>query len=275
VEPAVVTLLQLVVLALVQGITEFLPVSSSGHLVLTSQLLGWPDQGLTMDVAVHGGTLLAVIVYFWRDLMRILVGLGESGSQSTRPLFGMLILATIPVGLAGFVLHQLGADVLRNPEIIAWATLVFGLALWGADRFGMTVRRIEHMTWGAALTIGIAQVLALLPGTSRSGITMTAARVMGFEREAAARFSLLLSIPVIGAAALLAVLDLIEAGDPVLSRAAAVAAALSFVSALVAIWAMLAWLKRASFTPFAIYRVILGCLLLYWVYAMGAGPLQG
>ena len=266
-------MLQLVVLALVQGITEFLPVSSSGHLVLTSRLMGWPDQGLTVDVAVHGGTLLAVIVYFWRDLVRILVGLGESGSQGTRGLFGMLVVATIPVGIAGFLLHEAGPDVLRNPEIIAWTTIGFGLVLWGADRFGMTVRRIEHMTWGSALLIGLAQVLSLVPGTSRSGITMTAARIMGFEREAAARFSLLLSIPVIGAATLLAVLDLIEAGDPVLSRDAAIAAGLAFVSALVAIWAMMAWLRRASFTPFAIYRLLLGGFLLYWLYAMDGASL--
>jgi len=260
-------MLQLVVLALIQGITEFLPVSSSGHLALVSPVMGWQDQGILIDVAVHGGTLAAVIVYFWRDLIKILVGLGESGSRSTRPLFGMLVLATIPAGAAGYALHAYDPELFRNPAIIAWTTIGFGILLWGADRFGMTVRRIEHMTWGSALIIGLAQVLALVPGTSRSGITMTAARIMGFEREAAARFSLLLSIPLIGAAALLAVLDLREAGDPVLSQEAGIAALLSFLAALVSIWAMMAWLRRASFTPFAIYRIILGAALLYWIYA--------
>ena len=266
-ESTVVTMLQLVVLALIQGVTEFLPISSSGHLALVAPLTGWQDQGILIDVAVHGGTLAAVIVYFWRDLMKILTGLGERGSQSTRPLLGMLILATLPAGAAGYALHAIDPELFRDPAIIAWTTIGFGILLWAADRFGMTVRRIEHMTWGSALIIGLAQVLALVPGTSRSGITMTAARVLGFEREAAARFSLLLSIPLIGAAALLAVLDLREAGDAVLSQEAAIAAVLSFLAALVSIWAMLAWLRRASFTPFAIYRVILGLALLYWIYA--------
>ena len=260
------TMLQLAVLALVQGITEFLPISSSGHLVLTSRVFGWPDQGLSIDVAVHAGTLLAVVVYFRRDLARIVAGLGETGQASTRPLAGMLAVATVPVGAAGLVLHEVAPQGLRDPAMIAWATIGFGLVLWGADRFGMTLRRIEHMTWGAALTIGLAQVLALIPGTSRSGITMTAARVMGFEREAAARFSLLLSIPVTAAAALLAGLDIHRVGDIRLTEAALIAAGLAFVAALVAIWAMLAWLRRSSFMPFVIYRIVLGVALLVWLY---------
>jgi len=261
-----VTLLQLAVLALVQGITEFLPISSSGHLILTSQVLGWPDQGLAIDVAVHFGTLLAVIVYFWRDIMRILGGLTESGAANTRALAGMLIVATIPVGAAGFALHEYGQEALRDPAIIAWATLGFGIVLFVADRFGMTLRRMEHMTWSSAIVIGLAQVLALIPGTSRSGITMTAARVMGFEREAAARFSMLLSIPVIAASALLIGLDVIESGNFALTRDILVSAAMAFVSALVAIWLLMAWLRRATFTPFVIYRVALGLGLLAWVY---------
>ncbi|MBT5432984.1 MAG: undecaprenyl-diphosphatase, partial [Rhodospirillaceae bacterium] len=121
------TLLQLAVLAIVQGITEFLPISSSGHLILTSQVLGWPDQGLQIDIAVHAGTLLAVIVYFWRDIMRILTGLTETGRANTRPLAAMIIVATIPVGVAGFALHKFGQEGLRDPAVIAWATLGFGI----------------------------------------------------------------------------------------------------------------------------------------------------
>lgn len=260
------TLLQLAVLAIVQGITEFLPVSSSGHLILTSQVLGWQDQGLSIDIAVHAGTLLAVIVYLWRDILRILGGLAESGAESTRPLAGMIIVATIPVGIAGFVLHEVGQESLRDPEVIAWATLGFGILLLVADRFGMTLHRMEHMTWSSAIMIGVAQVLALIPGTSRSGITMMAARFMGFEREAAARFSLLLSIPVIAAAALLAGKDVYDSGDLALSQATLLAAGMSFVAAMFAIWLMMAWLKRATFTPFVIYRLILGVGLLAWIY---------
>ena len=258
-------MLQLVVLAVVQGITEFLPISSEGHLILTSKVLGWPDQGLMIDLATNAGTLAAVIVFFWRDLMHLLKGLGERGPQSTRPLVGMLIAATIPVCIVGYAIHEIGPDFLRQPWIIASTTLGFGIVLWLADRFGMTVRRIEHMTWGSAMAIGLAQVLALLPGTSRSGITMTAARVMGFEREAAARFSLLLSMPVAGAAVLLGVLDIRAADSAALTSDALIVAAISFVTALIALWAMMAWLRVHSFTPFVIYRLLLGAALFVWI----------
>ncbi len=260
------TLLQLAVLAIVQGVTEFLPVSSSGHLIVTSRLLGWPDHGLAIDIAVHAGTLLAVIAFLWRDIARILGGLTVAGAGGSRRLAAMLTLASLPVGGAGFALYSFGQEGLRDPAVIAWATLGFGLLLYGADRFGMTVRRMEHMTWGAALAIGLAQVLALVPGTSRSGITMTAARFMGFERTAAARFSLLLSIPAIAAATLLAGLDLHGGGDAAAMRQALWAGAMAFASALAAIWLMMAWLKRATFTPFVVWRLVLGAGLLAWVY---------
>ena len=262
------TTLQLVVLAVVQGITEFLPISSEGHLIITSQVLGWPDQGLAIDLATNAGTLAAVIVFFRRDLIALLVGLGERGSQSTRPLVGMLIVATIPAGLVGLLLDStIGQESLRHAWIIATTTLVFGIVLWLADRFGMTVRRVEHMTWRSAIFIGFAQVLALIPGTSRSGITMSAARIMGFEREAAARFSLLMAIPLIGAAVLLGVLKIRDAADAALTGSALMVAGIAFVTALVALAAMMAWLRRASFTPFVIYRLLLGGGLLLWLYA--------
>jgi len=259
-------LLQLAVLALVQGITEFLPISSSAHLILVPALTDWPDQGLVIDVAVHVGTLFAVVVYFAGDLWRIVRGLTARGDANTLSFAGMLVAATIPVCIAGYAVHEIGQEHLRSPELIAWATIVFGIILYLADRVGMTLKNMEHMTWGAAIVIGLAQVLALIPGTSRSGITMTAARMLGFERDASARFSLLLSIPVIVAAAALAGLDLYEAGDVRLSFQALVAVALSFVSAYVAIWAMMAWLRRASFTPFVVYRLVLGIGLLVWLY---------
>ena len=260
------TLFQLAVLAVIQGITEFLPISSSGHLILVPELTSWPDQGLLIDVAVHIGSLLAVVLYFIRDIWRLTRGLVARGKASTRPQVGMLIGATIPVGIAGFALHEIGQENLRDPQIIAWATIIFGVLLYVADRVGMTLRRMEHMTWGAAMTIGFAQVLALIPGTSRSGITMTAARMLGFERADAARFSMLLSIPVILAAGLLAGIDLYQAGDANLTSAALVAGGLAFVAAYIAIWGLMAWLRRASFTPFVIYRLALGAGLLIWIY---------
>ncbi|MEX2449757.1 MAG: undecaprenyl-diphosphate phosphatase [Rhodospirillales bacterium] len=263
------TLLHIVVLALVQGITEFLPVSSSGHLALVPILTGWPDQGLVIDVAVHVGTLIAVVLYFWRDIgamilgcWRFLRGRKDPGAK----LAGLLILATVPVVVAGYVLNDHFPDTLRSLEVIAWATLGFGILLFIADKLGMTVRRIEHLHVSDAVIIGIAQVLALIPGTSRSGITMTAARIVGMERPDAARFSMLMSIPAILGAGTLKSLELIERGDAQLTSAALSAGGLAFIAALIAIAALMAWLRRASFTPFVIYRVLIGVGLLALSY---------
>lgn len=270
-----VTMLQLVVLALVQGVTEFLPISSSGHLILVPALTDWPDQGLQLDVAVHVGTLLAVLIYFWREVGQAASGAlhlitGRHRSPGAR-LCLLLIVGTVPLVIVGLVLHEVGTGFLRSAELIAWTTIIFGLALWGADHVGMTVRRLEHMTWGNALVIGLAQVLALLPGTSRAGITMTAARMLGYERPDAARFSMLLSIPAILAAGTVATLDLVESGDARLTQDALIAGGLAFVSALVSIALLMAWLKRAGMAPFALYRVVLGGGLLYLIYSGSLG----
>jgi len=265
-----VSLLQIVVLAVVQGITEFLPISSSGHLVLTSRVLGWPDQGLLIDIAVHAGTLLAVIVYFWRDLWEMTlgaVGIFTGRRSPSQRLIGCLAIATVPIVFAGYFGIDYIEDVLRSVELIGWTTLGFGVLLWVVDRLCMTVRRLEHLTYGGALLVGLAQILALLPGTSRSGITMTACRLLGMERRDAARFSMLLSIPTILGAAILAGLKIYKSGDLTLGLDAAIAAALSFVTALVAIAFMMRWLMHATFTPFVIYRILLGIGLLYWVYS--------
>lgn len=260
----------LAVIALVQGITEFLPISSSGHLILLPALTGRADQGLLIDVAVHVGTLGAVLAYLWRDIGRMLKGLwrglrGRSDPGLTLAL--QLILATLPLVGAGYALSRYGGDLLRSAEVVAWATLGFGLLLWLADRAGMTIKRIEHMGYGAALFIGLSQVLALIPGTSRSGITMTAARLLGYERAEAARFSMLLAIPAITAAGGLAGFDLYKAGNAQLTLDAIIAAGLAFIAALIAIALMMSWLRRASFLPFVIYRILLGGGLLYWIYA--------
>lgn len=265
------TLLQLVVLAVVQGITEFLPISSSGHLYLTSQVLGWPDQGILVDASVHLGTLLAVLIWCWRDVGRLFMGLFDAlrlRRTVNSTLLGNLVLATIPLVIAGVVLVALDAtDLFRSLVVVAWATIGFGILLWLADAFGMKLRKVEHMTATSALVIGLFQVLALIPGTSRSGITMTAARLMGFERAEAARFSLLLSIPAILAAGSVAMKDILEQGNAQFTTEVGLAVALSFLTALPAIWLMMAWLRRASFAPFVIYRIALGIALL----ALGYG----
>ncbi|MGE4221182.1 MAG: undecaprenyl-diphosphate phosphatase [Alphaproteobacteria bacterium] len=262
-------LYHLILLAVVQGITEFLPISSSGHLVITSQLLGLPDQGLILDIAVHVGTLFAVLIYFWRDIWEMTVGILRLATGRRTPgaaLAGNVLIASLPVVAVGFLAHDLVAEALRSVAVIAWATIGFGVLLWLADRLGMTFRRIEHLRWGAAAFIGVAQCLALIPGTSRSGITMTAARMLSFERPEAARFSMLLSIPTIAGAGVLAGYDIYKLGNVQLGYDAALAAAVSFLVALLAIALLMRWLQRASFTPFAVYRVLLGLLLLYWVY---------
>ena len=272
-------LLYVVILALVQGITEFLPISSSGHLVLVAETTNALDVGfpvraeadtLTLNIAVHIGTLFAVCLYFWRDFAALAFGglklLTGRFDQKSRLLL-YLVAATIPVFVIGFFFKEEIALDLQNVEVVAWATLIFGVVLYLADTMGLTVKRMEHMTMAPAILIGIAQVLALIPGTSRSGITMSMARMLGFERREAARFSMLLAIPTIAGAGFLGVVDLVQAGNMQLGLDAIIAALLSFVFALIAIAGLMAWLERASLTPFVVYRIVMGLLLLYLVYA--------
>ncbi len=271
-------LLYVVILALVQGITEFLPVSSSGHLVLVWEgfdiagidtLQQTPAERLGLDIAVHVGTLVAVCLYFWRDVWRMALGVARlaGGRRDAHAMLAFYILvATVPVGVVGFLFKDQISLYLHDIRIVAWATLGFGVLLFVGDRLGMTLRRVEHMTFASALWIGLAQVLALIPGTSRSGITMTMARVLGFERADAARFSLLLAIPAIAAPGALVAVELYEIGAVELGIEALIAAALSFLFALIAIAALIGWLRRATFTPFVVYRLLLGGGLLYWIY---------
>ncbi|MDG2033336.1 MAG: undecaprenyl-diphosphate phosphatase [Rhodospirillales bacterium] len=267
-------LFQLFVLAAVQGITEFLPISSSGHLVLVPKFADWTDQGLLLDVAVHVGTLMAVMLYFYRDLAIMTGAMFRSFKRiSTRrpldPEFWLvwkLVIATLPVILAGYLMNTYLGGAFRSLEIIGWTTLGFGILLFLADKLNMTIRSVEHITFLGAFVIGLFQILALIPGTSRAGITMTAARFQGVERQDTARFSLLLSIPVIAAAGSLKGLELYQSSNDILLKNALTAGAMSFGFALVAITFLMVWLKRASFTPFAIYRVILGIFLLSIAY---------
>ena len=261
--------LHIAILAVIQGITEFLPISSSGHLVLVPVVLDVPDQGLIMDVAVHVGTLGAVVLYLWREIWTMLLGLARAVRGRRDPgsrLAGQVVLATIPVIAAGYALNHYYPNGLRGLEVLGWATLGFGVLLLIADRIGMTLRRIEHLGYGDVLIIGLAQALALIPGTSRSGITMTAGRLLGMERTDAARFSLLLSIPAVAGAGALKGYELWQTGNEAVTSDIILAAFLAFVTALIAITLMIAWLRRATFAPFAVYRVGLGAAILALFY---------
>lgn len=263
-------LLQLITLALVQGITEFLPISSSAHLVLTPVLFGWRDQGLLFDIAVHAGTLVAVCLFFWREVLKLPVGmvhcLGKKRGSAEAKLFIHIVIGTIPLVIAGFFLHALLPDGIRSIEVIAWATIGFGVLLWVADWIGAKRKALGSMDRFDALLIGLAQIAALIPGASRAGVTMTAARFLGYTRVEAARFSLLLGIPAIAAATILAARDVYQAGSWAVTQDLIIAALLSCLSALAAIALMLRWLQKASFTPFVLYRLALGGVLLYVVY---------
>ena len=265
---------EILILSIIQGITEFLPISSSAHLLVPGIFFGWPDQGLVIDVAVHVGTLAAALIYFWRDLAAMTGAFFRTFKQiaNRRPLerefwlIWKLAVATIPVVFAGYLVNRYMENSFRSLEIIGWTTLGFGILLFLADKINMTIRRIEHITFMGALVIGLFQILALIPGTSRAGITMTAARFQGIERQDAARFSLLLSIPVIAAAGTLKGLELYQSGNEILIREALTVAAMSFGFSLIAIALLMVWLKRASFTPFVIYRVLLGAVLISVAY---------
>ena len=269
--------LQILILAAIQGITEFLPISSSGHLILVPNFIGLVDQGLMMDVAVHVGTLAAVIIYFWRDILGMVMALFRIFQQMANHrkfdeefwLLCKLVIATLPTIMAGFYVNKyMGAD-LRTLELIGWTTLSFGILLFIADKINMTVRKMEHISFRGAFFIGLMQAVALVPGTSRAGITMTAARFLGVERQDAARFSLLLSIPTIIGAGVLKGFELSETENTVLIYDVLMLAGFSFLFALVAISLLMVWLRRASFTPFVIYRILLGCMLLGIVYYGG------
>ena len=261
----------LVLLALIQGVTEFLPISSSGHLVLLPNLTGLDDQGQVIDVAVHVGTLGAVIVYFWPDVRLGLWGVprlltGRIDTPGARLAF-LLMVATVPVILAGLVLHLTGlADALRSIAVIGWTMLVFGLVLYWADQRGPMRKQTENWSLRDAVILGLWQAMALIPGTSRSGITITGARFLGYGRDSAARLSMLMSIPTIAASGILLGADAAMAADLAALRDGAIAAALAFAAALVALAVMMRLLKTISFTPYVIYRIVLGVILLGIAY---------
>jgi len=265
-------LFHLILVAVIQGLTEFLPISSSGHLILLPNLTGLADQGLVIDVAVHVGTLFAVVLYFWADVKIALSGLLRllRGRVDTPGAFLALCLvtATVPVVLAGFALKMSGFDTaLRSTAVIGWTMLIFGLVLYWADQTGPVTRTAGQWTLRHAVIMGLWQVLALIPGTSRAGITITGARQLGYTRHDGAKLAMLMSIPTIAMAGLLLGIDVAAQADWGLLRDGAIAAALAFLSALAALAFMMRLLRSVSFTPYVIYRVALGLVLLWVAYA--------
>ncbi len=261
--------LQATVLALVQGLTEFLPISSSAHLILVAVFTGWEDQGLTFDVAVHMGTLVAVIWYFRRDLAAMtrafFRSLAGSGHEPDARLAWAVILGTIPVGLAGLAFRDVVANHLRDPLILAFGLIFFGLILGWSDWRRKGVRDEHSLTWKDVLIIGCAQAVALIPGTSRSGATMTAGLFLGLSRDATARFSFLLSIPVIFLAGALEARQLFIQPEPVQWDIIGVATLLAGVSAYLCVHYFLKFIRNVGMQPFVIYRTLLGFLLI-WLY---------
>jgi len=259
------TLIQVIVLSLIQGLTEFLPVSSSAHLILGSKIFSWPDQGLVFDVATHLGTLLAVLVYFRKDLWSMLTPWfgASSENESSRKLGLILVLASIPAIVAGGLLHGWVESVLRDVRVIAFSTIGFGLLLWWADARFARNRQLADMSMKSGLLIGFAQMLALVPGTSRSGITMTMGRMLGFDADTAARFSFLLSIPVIAAAGGYGLLRMFMHDAAINWLQFSLAVLLSALAGWLCIAAFLALLQRVGLLPFVIYRLALGVALLW------------
>lgn len=264
------TLIQIIVLALIQGLTEFLPVSSSAHLILGSRVFGWPDQGLVFDVATHLGTLFAVLIYFRHDLIRMAAAcLGPARTNQAlqqRKLALYLVVASIPALLIGFLARDLVELFLRDVRVIAWTTLGFGLLLWLADAVGSRQRTLEETSLKDALLIGLAQTLALVPGVSRSGVTITAGRFLGLSPEAAARFSFLLAIPIVAAAGGYGALRVAMGDAPIDWAEFGLAMALSAAAGWICVAAFLALLKRVGLMPFVIYRLLLGVVLIWLLY---------
>lgn len=260
------------ILAVIQGLTEFLPVSSSGHLILLPQLTGMADQGLALDVAVHIGTLGAVVLYFWSDVKMGLAGIprmlsGKIDTAGSKLAF-LLMIATVPVIIAGFILKMTGAtEALRSITVIGWTMLLFGIVLYIADTKGASTRTSPDWTWRHAIIMGLWQALALIPGTSRSGATISGARALGYDRESSAKLAMLMSIPTIVASGVLLGLDVVGEADAAMLRDASIAIVFAFAAALLALSIMMRLLRSISFTPYVIYRIVLGIILLVIAYS--------
>jgi undecaprenyl-diphosphatase len=259
------TVMQAIILGIIQGLTEFLPVSSSAHLALAPRLFGWTGNGLAFDVALHVGTLVAVLWYFRRDWLNLAIA--SVNVIRTRRVASIeerradyLLIALIPALVAGYFLGDLAETTFRNPVLMAVVLIVFGIVLWLVDRYSASIRRLDSITSGDALLIGVAQTLALLPGVSRSGATMTAGRLLSLDRTSAARFSFLMSMPVIAAAAAVKVPDAVATPGMGMQLAAGMLA--SAVTGWLVIGFLLRFLTTRGFGVFALYRIALGIVVL-------------
>ena len=266
------TTFQAVILGLIQGLTEFLPISSSAHLSLAPLLFGWKDPGLAFDVALHFGTLIAVLWYFRKQWAELLVAAGQIVTtrrvdtiEKKRVVF--LILATIPGAIGGLLLEEKAETVFRAPTLTAIMLIVMGVILWAGDRLSSQVRPLAAMRWVDALLIGLAQVVALVPGVSRSGSTITASRVLRFDRQAAAVFSFLMSMPIIAAAVVMKGSEVLQQGGITTPVVAGVFAA--GISSWLAIAILLRYVSRHSYGIFALYRVVLGVAVLLFLQMRG------
>lgn len=263
------TLSYIILLSIIQGLTEFLPVSSSAHLALAPKFFGEQDQGQIIDAAMHLGTLAAALVYYRRDVIDILLAFlkwGDKTRAEARRLGIFIGCATVPALVFGFAMHCVYPDGIRNVWVITFTTLVFGVLMGVADKKGQEAKTLGDMRLRDALKIGFAQAVpAMFPGVSRSGITMTAARFMNFSRVESARFSFLLGMPATAAAALLSFYDLYKSPDHGRLHEGLEAAGFCFIFGLGAIYFMIGWLKRFGLMPFVVYRIFLGMLLTYMV----------
>ncbi|MGZ3568698.1 MAG: undecaprenyl-diphosphatase UppP [Thermodesulfobacteriota bacterium] len=255
------TILQAVILGLAQGLGEFLPISSSAHLVLIPWFFGWTDPGLTFDVALHLGTLVAVVIYFWKDWWRLIIkGFSDVRSVEGR-LFWYLVAASIPGAIGGYLLEKKAETVFRSPTLIAIMLILMGVFLYWVDRRSTKKIEMNRITFGTSLLIGISQVLAIVPGVSRSGITMTTGMFMGLTRAGAARFSFLLSTPIIFGAAMVKLPGLISNSSGITTNFL-IGTAVSCVAGIASIGFLLRYVQTKTFLPFVWYRFILGALVI-------------
>lgn len=264
------TLDQILLLSFIQGVTEFLPVSSSGHLVLLPALCGWQDQGLMMDVAAHVGTLGSVLIYFRKDVLSLFKGsfslLKGQLNENTQLLFNLMI-ATLPVILIGLFFEKVVGESLRSITVIAWMGILFGIVLYMADKYGYLLETVADTTAKRAFYFGLAQCIALVNGVSRSGACLTVGRFMNYKRTDAARFAFLMSIPTLTAAGTLKGYQLVKSGDFSMIKDAAMLMGFSFIFGFCAIAFMMRWLQKSTLTPFVIYRILLGVFILISIYS--------
>ena len=251
-------MIEVLILAIIQGITEFLPVSSSSHLILISNYINFNNQNLSIDVSLHIGSFLAVITYFFKDIINFF---------RDKKLFYKILLSSFPVMIVGYILVKYNfTDTLRNIELIAWTTIIFGILLYVADKFKLQKKINNDLSYKSAIFIGFFQVLSLIPGVSRSGITITAARFLKFERYDSAKISFLLSIPTLGAVSIFGLNNLINSESLEFSFLNLLSITLSFIFSLITIKFFLSFIQKFSLKIFVIYRIFLGLILLYLSY---------